>query len=74
MVRLRKQRQPYPSSIAIILASGHVFFHDLPGDVEGNLPLLRRAWNDPEIRAATIERHQSRGMAGEPWAATMFGQ
>ena len=67
----RRGRGKLPQSIVLILACGRDFFHDLDGDVDDHLPLLRSAWRDPEIRQAVLDRRR-RDRQGPPWAGLVF--
>jgi hypothetical protein len=71
----RLQRKSLPvGPRALILASGFAFFNDLDGEPEDNLPLLQKAWNTPEIKAAVYDRLQKRGQTEAPWAELEFGK
>ncbi len=67
--RPRIARQAMPGSIALTLASGHIFFaEDFVGTVAENRDLLQRAWADPAIQAEA--REHARRIGRRPWAET----
>jgi hypothetical protein len=72
--RTRERTQRLPQSIVLILVCGHDFFNELPAGVKGNLPMLRAAWQDPDIKAAVYARHEAKPRPGRPWAETTFGK
>ena len=75
MVRLRaREQRTLPSSIVVILSSGHDFFGDLDGGVDANMDLLRQAWADASIREAVYKRHGERPVHECPWAEIQFGK
>ncbi len=69
--RAMRERRQLPTSIVVILASGHDFFNDLSGGVTANLDLLRASWQDLAVRRQVYERR--RPHRAEPWAALTFG-
>ncbi len=81
----RSRQQSFPAGIVTILICGQDFFSELPrpGGAKGNLDLLRRAWQDPDIRTATLAdfarkmafpKYAERYPTGQCWAANQFGE
>jgi hypothetical protein len=76
-IRKRKREStvdfPDREYLAIVLATGHDFFCELPADDADRLELLKAAWNDNAIKAAVHRFCRIRPMFIPPWAERQFG-
>ena len=56
------------------LCCGSDLFKHLAPAFGDDIEAMRRAWKDPEVRAATRAKHYSKfGPHSEPWATLAFG-